>query len=400
MNSQSTSNTLNPTEKKPNWRNLFAACAAISIFGFPLGLTYPLLSLILEDRGVSSDMIGLNGAMMPLGILLFSTLIPKVTKRFGEKNVAIAATLAAAVTILAYKQFDTLSAWFVIRLLQGMAISVLFVLSEAWIVGFAGDQHRGKIVAIYGTILSASFGIGPLIISFIGIEGWLPFILGTIIVLIGVIPLFFIRLEDNPHPDTEQEKTSGVFSFAAKAPMLLACVCAFSIFDAATLSLFSVYGIKVGLSLASSANLLTVLILANVFLQLPIGWLADKYSHFRVLVGCALLTAITSTVFPLLVGSFWMWPTLVIMGASCFGLYTVALVSLGDRFTGTDLIDGMSAFSVVWGVGALFGSIMGGWAMTIFGPHGFPVSLGIVFFILSIGLFWRRARPRARVAAT
>jgi MFS family permease len=388
MVSNSASITSEFKSTQPNWRNVIAACAAIAVFGFPLGLTYPLLSLILEDRGVSSKLIGLNGAMMPLGILLFSMVIPFVTKRFGERNVAIAAVLSTAVTILAYKQFDTLSAWFLIRFVQGMSISVLFVLSEAWIVGFSGNQHRGKIVAIYGTVLSASFGMGPFIISIIGIQGWLPFIIGTIVVVLGVIPLFFIQLDKRA--ESEQSKKSGISSFAFKAPMLLACVFTFSLFDAATLSLFSVYGMKVGLSLSDSANLLTVLILSNVFFQLPIGWLADHYSHQKMLFFCALMAAASLFVLPILVGSVLMWPTLVIVGASGLGLYTVSLISLGDRFTGTELIDGMSAFSVIWGIGALFGSVMGGWAMVEFGPHGLPVSLAIVFTALFLGLVWRQ----------
>lgn len=392
MNTNSISSAPKNIHNGPNWRNVIAACAAITVFGFPLGLTYPLLSLILEDRGVSSELIGLNGAMMPLGILLFSLIIPVVTKRFGGRNVAITAALVTAVTILSYKQFDTLPAWFVIRLIQGMSISVLFVLSEAWIVGFSGDQHRGKIVAIYGTILSASFGIGPLIISIIGIDGWLPFILGAIIVVVGVIPLLFVQLEKQP--ESVHSQASSVFSFSFKAPILLACVCTFSLFDAASLSLFSVYGVKVGLSLSESANLLTVLILANVFFQLPIGWLADHYSHQKLLLCCALMTATALLVFPILIGSLLMWPTLVIMGAAGWGLYTIALISLGDRFTGTELIDGMSAFSMVWGIGALFGSIMGGWAMAEFGPHGLPVSLAIVFVSLSLGLVWRQMTGR------
>ena len=66
-----------------NWRNLVAACAAISVFGLAFGMTYPLLSLILESRGVGTDMIGINAAMMPIGILLFSSTIPVATRRFG-----------------------------------------------------------------------------------------------------------------------------------------------------------------------------------------------------------------------------------------------------------------------------------------------------------------------------
>ena len=44
-----------------------------------------------------------------------------------------------------------------------MTIATLFVLSEAWIVGSAGDHNRGKIVAIYASVLSASFGAGPVV---------------------------------------------------------------------------------------------------------------------------------------------------------------------------------------------------------------------------------------------
>lgn len=64
------------TPRSANTRNLVAACAAITVFGFAFGMTYPLLSLILESRGVASDMIGINSAMMPIGILLFSSMIP------------------------------------------------------------------------------------------------------------------------------------------------------------------------------------------------------------------------------------------------------------------------------------------------------------------------------------
>ena len=146
-----------------NNRNLVAACVAITVFGFAFGMSYPLLSLILESRGVSSDMIGINSAMMPIGILLFAPVIPFAVKRFGARKVAIIAAMVTALVILSYKVFDNLSAWFLIRLLQGMSTATLFVLSESWIVGSAGDHNRGKIVAIYASVLSGSFGARAMI---------------------------------------------------------------------------------------------------------------------------------------------------------------------------------------------------------------------------------------------
>jgi len=383
---------LTDTPAPANQRNLIAACAAITVFGFAFGMTYPLLSLILESRGVSSDMIGINSAMMPLGILLFSSVIPVTAKRFGATKVAICAAIVTGFMILAYKVFDTLAAWFIIRLVQGMSISTLFVLSEAWIVGSAGDRNRGKIVAIYSSVLSASFGAGPLLVGFIGIEGWLPFILGSAVIFIGVIPFFFIQEESTPTP--EETKPSGIFDFAPKAPVLLAAVGIFAVFDAATLSLFPVYGMQNGLDISTSANILTALIVGNVLLQLPIGWLCDKFPHRRILAGCALITSVLLLLIPFVINSALKWPLLIIIGTAGYGVYTVSLTSLGDRFKGIELVNGSAAFAVMWGFGALFGSVSGGWAMLGFGPHGLPVSLSVIYFGLVMALLVWRERAR------
>ena len=371
-----------------NTRNLIAACAAITVFGFAFGMTYPLLSLILESRGISSDMIGINSAMMPIGILLFSSMIPVAAKRFGARKVAITAAIVTAVVILSYKVFDTLAAWFLIRLLQGMTISTLFVLSEAWIVGSAGDHNRGKIVAIYASVLSASFGAGPLLISFIGIEGWTPFVLGAAVVAIGAIPFIFIR--EDAHAEPEETHASGILGFAPRAPMLLAAVGTFAVFDAATLSLFPVYGIQNGLDLATSANILTAMILGNVLLQFPMGWLCDIFPHRLVLAGCALITAVTLVLLPAVIDSGLKWPLLILMGTTGYGVYTVSLASLGNRFSGIDLVNGSASFALVWGFGALIGSVSGGWAMLGFGPHGLPIILAIVYLLLAGGVSWRQ----------
>ncbi|NKB62884.1 MAG: MFS transporter [Gammaproteobacteria bacterium] len=375
------------TEASLNIRNLVAACSAISVFGLAFGMTYPLLSLILESRGVSTDMIGLNSAMMPIGILLFSPFIPFATRHLGARNVAIIAALLTVVIVLTYKAFDTLSAWFFIRLLQGMTMSTLFVLSEVWVVSSAGSRHRGKVVAIYGAILSASFGSGPLIVSWMGIHGWMPFIVGAIIIALGVIPLSMVREKE---VSSHEPKGPGFLTFLPKAPMLLASVFAFAIFDAATLSLIPVYGIQYGFDVAIAANFLTALILGNTVLQLPIGWLIDRYPHRVVLGGCALIASSLLVLLPFVMKSFWLWPVLVFLGATGYGVYTVALSSLGERFQGAELVSGSSAFAVMWGLGALLGSITGGWSMVVFGSDGLPFHLAGFYVLLVAGLIFRK----------
>ncbi len=356
-------------------------------------MTYPLLSLILEERGVNADMIGLNSAMMPLGILIFSPFIPSFSKKLGAKRVAMLAAATTGIFILGYKLFDNLGAWFFIRLFQGMSIATLFVLSEAWIVGSSSRKHRGKIVAIYASVLSASFGAGPALIGWIGTDGWLPFIIGAACIVAGVIPISLIddavdESDDQLNP--EETQSTSILSFLPKAPMLIAAVACFSVFDAATLALLPVYGVENGLSQSAAAFALSALIIGNIFLQYPIGWLADIYDARTVLTCCAAITALLTITIPWVVSSWLLWPVLVVAGAAGYGVYTVSLKSLGDRFDGQELVNGTAAFGAMWGLGALFGSIGGGWSMTLSTSQGLPLALTCVYGVLVAGLLLRR----------
>ena len=59
---QPQSGTSGPVENI-HWRSLIAAVAAISAVGIAIGLGLPLLSIIMEKRGISPTMIGINSAM-------------------------------------------------------------------------------------------------------------------------------------------------------------------------------------------------------------------------------------------------------------------------------------------------------------------------------------------------
>jgi len=369
---------------------VIAACSAITVFGLAFGMTYPLLSLILEERGVSTELIGLNSAMMPLGILLFSPVIPYFSNKYGAKRLAAVAALATGIFILCYKAFDNLGAWFVIRLLQGMSVATLFVLSEAWIVGSSSKEHRGKVVAIYASVLSLSFGAGPAMIGLIGTDGWLPFLIGACCITAGVIPIALIR---DVNSEVDNKSSSNILSFLPKAPMLIAAVAGFSIFDAATLSLLPVYGVLNGLTQSTAAYALTALIVGNVFLQYPIGWLSDIYDTRLLLTWCAAITAALTLAVPWVITTWMLWPVLVIAGAAGYGVYTLSLKSLGDRFDGQELVNGTAAFGAMWGLGALLGSIGGGWSMTLSTTYGLPVALACVYFVLVVGLILRRPAP-------
>ena len=358
--------------------NLLAAIAAIAVFGFTFGLMFPLLALIQESRGIPSWLIGVNSALHPLGIVISVFAIPFLVRRFGARNAVIGAGLVTAAVIVSYPFFDIFPWWFGLRILQGFFVSILFAISEAWIVKFAEGAWRSRILAIYSSILALSFGFGPALITLTGIEGALPFLTGAAILLLAIIPVFFVKDEA---VDSEDERPLSVFAFARKAPILLFAIGMFGIFDAANLSFLPVYAVKKGFDRETAALALTAFVLGNTVLQFPIGWLADHAPKRAVMAGCGTITCLCSFLVPFAFGTWALWPVLTVMGATSAGIYTVALGELGERFSGHELVTGTAAFSTMWGLGALAGSLVAGWAIAGFGPDGLPFTMAAVFLV-------------------
>lgn len=375
-----------------DWRTLIAACAAVCVFAFSLGEMFPLLALNMESWGVSEAMIGFNTAMAPVGILLAGLIIPRLSHAFGGKRVAIFMASATGILFLLYPTFPNLWAWFPLRLLQGIFVATLFALSEAWVLGNAKGAIRGRVVGIYATCISATFGVGAAVVGWTGIAGYLPFVIGAGILFLAVLPISMV----SAHADGDEDRQHvSMLSFLPKAPLLLFAIVVHAMFDGGMLGFLSVYGVRHGMDDSTAALTITALSLGNVFFQIPIGWIADRTSKRKTMVGCFLVASICLAMMPFAIATLLIWPLVLVAGAAGFGIYTVGLAELGDRFAGPDLIAGTSAFSTMWGLGALIGAAICGVAMDVFGPHGFPLTLLAVFsgYLVILALItWRRQR--------
>ena len=69
---------LTPVQRR---KSLIAVIACISVVGMGLGVSIPLLALMMERQGVSSTLIGANTAMPALATLLFTPFIPGLLHR-------------------------------------------------------------------------------------------------------------------------------------------------------------------------------------------------------------------------------------------------------------------------------------------------------------------------------
>jgi MFS family permease len=368
--------------------NLVAAITTIAVCDIAFGLTFPLLSLLLERRGVPAWIIGLNAAMSPLGIIIAGPLIPAAVRRAGARRLGYLTMFAMAALLLGFFAFPSLAAWFVLRFVFGMMSGTLYTLSEAWIVHFAEGPKRGQILGLYTSVASITFSAGPLIIPYVDIEGLMPWVIGSGMILVAGIPLLFLKTGEEFKPD----KSQSVARFVQRAPLLLFAVLTLTTFDAVMLAFYIIYGLRSGLSLEVASSALGVAIAGNAILQYPIGILTDRWGPISVVWLGTLISMGMAALLPFTITTLLIWPTAFIMGASAFAIYTAALATLGDEFKGPELIAGSAAFAATWGVGGIAGPPIVGAAIDVVGIQALPVFIVALYGVLAVLLFVSKGR--------
>src|SRR3954468_8834499 len=125
------------TSSERRW-SLAAAIASVTVFGLGIGQGAPLLSLLLELRGTNATLNGLNAGGAFLGVIVGPLLAPRCVRSLGIRNFLLICFALDIAVILAMKVFDSLTAWFALRVLLGLVGSSIFTSGEAWINLLAG----------------------------------------------------------------------------------------------------------------------------------------------------------------------------------------------------------------------------------------------------------------------
>ncbi|WP_395674156.1 MFS transporter [Inquilinus sp.] len=382
--------TTSPQAERMPLAAMAGIIATVTVFAVAQGLTYPLLSFILERQGTTPGLIGVSAAMTPLGFIVSAPFIPALTRRLGGARLAMLCSILAALALVAIAWTQDVWAWMPLRFVLGFFANPLYVISETWLLSITPAPRRGRIMGLYTSIVSGGFAIGPLSLGLVGTQGWAPFMIGIAAFLVcGLIVLAVVpRLPKMPQ-DGEATSVGGFF---ALAPLLLFAVFAAAAFEQILLSLFAVYGTALGSGEERIASLITCFVAGNAVLQILLGRVAERFGSARTMLACVLTALAGCLLLPLIFSSWLVWPLVLVWGGVSFGIYTMALIQLGERFSGQALIAGNAAFAFVWGVGGIVGSPATGLAMQLLGHQGLPASLGLLCGVLAVFLMIRRRR--------
>jgi MFS family permease len=346
------------------------------------------LAFLLEKAGVSAALNGGSTAMAALASVVVTPLAPGLLRRFGAARVLMGALVLSAASIVVMRLWINAWFWFPMRFIFGGTLAVLFVTSEFWINVIAEPHNRGRLVGLYATLFSAGWAAGALILGALGPYRWITIAAVCAPILLAILPLM---RDVERAPRAAGKPSAPVLSFLRAAPAAMFAAFVYGGVEIGVFALLPVYALRAGLDELSGSAMLTTLALGAVALQYPIGWLCDRLAPRLILITCALAGVIGAAVLPITVHApTLLYPSLFVWGGTVGGLYSVALVTLGARFSGGDLAATNALIVMLYALGGLFTPPISGLLMDRLGPNGLVLMLGLLCGAYAAGLLGAR----------
>lgn len=365
------------------------------LFAFNMNLVNPLQSLFIENLGANvleiSLVISLQGLvstilMIPSGIFM---------NKIGEKRMLLISSIISMVALIFYtfaRGWQELLPW---ALIYGSIFSTFVVTRMSIIADHSSTENRATTYGLMNMTWSLGSLLGPLIAGLlVDLYGWNPlFYLASFISVLSIIPALFFKgktriikeSEKKEEPDhTFDSKTVRIISlfFLMQFAMCTGMGVINIMMPLYLIKIFSTSATEVGIFLSIGVGLSTLLT------QLPSGLVADKFGNKKVLLSCAILTALLYLIAPFMGNYILLVIVYMLINASWSMTWPSSVAYLVDSVPKPKRSIAISIRQTGIRLGFTIGPLIGGYLWHMFEqgtvPPTFPFYISSLFFALSI----------------
>jgi MFS family permease len=364
----------------------------------------PLLLLRLKDAGESTALAGVFAASGWFGILLMVPFASAVTRQLGRRPTLWLSALVPTVATVGFALSPSLTLWFVLKLVAGMASGLRWVLAEAIVAEFAPPAQRGRYVGLFETLVGFTFVLGPLVLAWIGPQSDAAIWAAFGFMALGLAWSLAIP-KVPPAADAHEARVglSGVWHALAAHPLIMTVGFIGGFFESGLTSILPLYGLALGLGAVTAALLVSASGLGSALTMLPAGVLADRMAHhprqrwgdarntrLALMRLCAAITLAGTLVIPFVASTPWLAaPVAFIWGGAGGCLYTLAMIDIGSREQGIMLVNSTAVLVMSYTLGGVLAPALGGAALQWSPTLGFPV---LLLSVAALGMWLLRRR--------
>ncbi len=370
---------------------LFLGLALIMLAG---GLFGTLVGVRSERTGLPTAVSSLISASYYVGFLVGSRATLRGLGRVGHIRVysALASLLSAAMIGVGITQSP--AAWALLRLVTGLCTAGLYVVAESWLNDLATNDNRGRLLAVYGVVTVAFFGIGQVAIFTFNPLAVTGFAVAAIITSLAVAPVALS--EAAVAPNLEEAKHISLRELAKVVPTGVFSALLVGVAHGGVSGMAAIYATRVGLSRAHIGLFVALPSLGGVLLQWPISAASDDVD--RRAVGLASATGAACVAGLLLLGSPhkpMAFVLICLLGGLSYPLYSIAGAYTNDWVEPESVNAAASQLVTLYGMGAVVGPFAVAGAMIVIGPTGFFWALSALHGAIALFFCYRLFAWRA-----
>ena len=375
-----------------------------------LRTTWPLLLgilLLMVGNGMQGTLLGIRGQIEGIsttqmsvvmaayfgGFLLGSRVVPGMIQKVGHVRVFAALGSLISSLLILYAVAPHWLAWALMRLMIGFCFSGVYITAESWLNASATNDTRGQAMSAYMIVQMLGIISAQLLMNTADPAGYLLFVIPSVLVSLSFLP---ILLSTQPAPQFSTMKRMSFGKLFRVSP--LGCVGIFlmgGVFSA-LFGMASVWGSSKGLTVTEISAFVAAIYFGGLVLQYPIGWLSD-HSDRRMIVLCLSVAGFVAcfAAYQLDPGIWGLLLAAALVGGVANPIYSVLLAYTNDFLDASDMAAASAGLLFINGVGAMTGPLITGWVMSIMGPDGFWIYIGLLLVMLAAYTGWRRTRRAA-----
>mgnify|MGYP000557226782 CR=1 FL=1 len=366
---------------------------ALFLSGFLVMLGSGLINILLPSRlsleGVSADNIGLVMSMFSVGLLIGGVYTRRLILYVGHIRVYAACAAMAAISILTCYLWFNEWLWALMRILMGFCVASTAIVTDGWLSERATSDTRARILATNQIVVLLGMFLGSFLVNLADISGATLYILAGVLLCSGVVP---IAMTSASAPDVEDTAAMPLLKLIKASPVGVTAVLVCGFMLGSLLSMLAVYGEAKGITGFQLSLLVGSAVIGGVILQLPIGYLADRFERRKVMLSILFLSILSTLVIPMVIDwdLFYLALALVSLSSGIVSsLYPLGIAETFDRLQQNEMSGAISAMIMTYAIGGIIGPYTVGLVMEKIGLNAYFTFMAVVQLLFAVFVIYR-----------
>lgn len=364
-------------------RKLFGLLLGVTILLTGMGLLSSLLGLRATLAHFPGWQLGLVMSAYFAGFVIGSFICPALIRSVGHIRTFAGLAAIVASAALAHALAVNPWSWLALRLVTGIAMVGLYIVTESWLNASLPREHRVPIFGLYVMLTLVAMAAGQLPFLAAPATGPTLFLVSGMLIAVGLVPVTITRLDQ---PAAVSAPNLPPWRLIRRAPFAILATFLAGLVTGAFWGMGAAFAARIGLSSVGVGTFVAVVISGGVVAQLPLGRLSNRVGRRPVLISASLLGA----AFALLLAASVHGPLWLILvfafgfGAMSLCLYALAVAHMNDLLDADEVLAATQGLLLASGGGAALGPLIAGVMFDVVGARGLPYYQAAVLVLLAV----------------